>query len=343
MPLQIVRNDITLMKVDAIVNATNRHLTADGGVSAAIHKAAGEKLAQACRKLGGCEVGQAKITRGYGLPGKYVIHTVGPIWQGGAKGEKEALAACYKACLTLALQHKCRSIAFPVLASGAHGYPKPLALQVAVNAIGDFLLENAEKADLQVYLVTFTKESFLSGTKLFADVQQYIDDTYVEQHLDLRRERVRKAKALYVEEACDAAPVMAPQMEMCSAPLSLEDALKQLDESFSEMLQRIIKERGVKTSDVYSAANIDRKLFSKIVTNPQYKPKKTTALALAVALKLSLGETTELLHKAGYVLSHSSKFDVIVEYFILNGEYKVSTINAMLYAFDQPLLGNVEK
>ena len=343
MPLQIVRNDITRMQVDAIVNASNRRLIAEGGVSTAIHKAAGEKLAAACKKLGGCEVGQAKITEAFALPCKYVIHTVGPIWQGGTQGEAEALAACYKACLTLAVQHKCRSIAFPVLASGAHGYPKQQALQVAVNAIGNFLLQNVEKIDLQVYLVTFTKESFVSGTKLFADVQQYIDDTYVEEHLDLRRENARRLKAVRVEEDYGAGPMMAPQMEMCSAPSSLEEALEQLDESFGEMLMRLIKEKGLKTSKVYGVANIDRKLFSKIVSNPQYKTKKTTALALAIALQLDLYETAELLYKAGFVLSHSSKFDVIVEYFILNGNYDIFQINAMLYEFDQPLLGAQDK
>lgn len=341
MPLEIVRNDITRMHVDAIVNAANRHLTVSGGVTGAIHKAAGPELLAECMKLGGCQVGEAKITLAYKLPSRYVIHTVGPIWQGGTQGERDALVSCYYHSLKLAVANNCHSIAFPMLATGAHGYPKEQALKIATDTISDFLLHHVPDNDLMVYLVTFTKESLSVGSKLFADIKQYIDDCYVDEHFDYRRERsrytpiMRSLEADDFMEECAAAPMAADVWE----PDSLEDALNMIDESFSEMILRKIKEKGMKNADCYKRANIDKKLFSKIVNNIHYKPKKTTALALAIALELSLEDTKELLMKAGLALSHSDKFDIIVEYFIKHGKYDIFKINEILYDFDQALLG----
>lgn len=342
MPLEIVRNDITRMRVDAIVNAANRHLTVSGGVTGAIHKAAGPELLAECLKLGGCQVGEAKITHAFRLPSKYVIHTVGPIWQGGTQGERDALVSCYRNALQLAIAYNCHSIAFPMLATGAHGYPKAQALKVATDTISDFLLHNVPDNDLMVYLVTFTKESLSVGSKLFADIKQYIDDNYVSEHFDYRREYSRRMPIMRSNEEedslveCASAPMA---MEEDWNPSSIEDALSMIDESFSEMVLRKIKEKGLKNADCYKKANIDKKLFSKIVNNVNYKPKKTTALALAVALELSLDETKELLMKAGLALSHSDKFDIIVEFFIMHGKYDIFEINEMLYDFDQVLLG----
>ena len=247
----------------------------------------------------------------------------------------------------MAMAHHCQSISFPLIAAGAHGCPNAVAMRIATDAINRFLLESVPDNDLLVYLVVFTKESFLAGSKLFADVKQYIDDCYVETHYDRRREHLRMQRAMEdsawgdFEEACST-PIEAPFAPQCAEawhPLSLEDALRQIDESFSEMLQRLIKERGMKNADCYKRANIDKKLFSKIVNNVNYKPKKTTALALAVALELSLNETKELLMKAGLALSHSDKFDIIVEFFIMQDKYDIFEINEMLYEFDQALLG----
>lgn len=342
MPFEIVRNDITKMHVDAIVNAANSRLTIGGGVTGAIHKAAGPGLLAECMKLGGCPNGDAKITKAYGLPSKFVIHTVGPIWQGGSHGEEATLVSCYQRSLALAQQYNCRSIAFPMLATGAHGYPKDQALKVATDTISDFLLHNVPDNDLMVYLVTFTRESLSVGSKLFADIKQYIDDNYVAEHFDYRREYSRRMPIMRSIEAedsvgeCAAAPMA---MEEAWNPSSIEDALSMIDESFSEMVLRKIKEKGLKNSECYKKANIDKKLFSKIVNNVNYKPKKTTALALAVALELSLDETKDLLMKAGLALSHSDKFDIIVEFFITHGKYNIFEINEMLYDFDQVLLG----
>lgn len=336
MPIQLVRNDITRMHVDAIVNAANRHLSVGGGVSAAIHRAAGPALQADCRAIGTCPVGEARITPGHLLPCRYVIHTVGPIWQGGTQGEEDALAACYTHALALAVAHDCRSIAFPMLATGAHGYPAHQALKIATDTIRDFLLRRVPDNDLMVYLVTFTKESLSAGTELFEEVRQYIDDRYVAEHLMRRPRRTRRAPEM--EEPLEAAcPVrMLPEAWY---PDTLEGALSMIDESFSEMILRKIQEKGMKNADCYKKANIDKKLFSKIIHQPHYKPRKTTALALAVALELSLDETKELLMKAGLALSHSEKFDIIVEYFIQHGRYDIFEINEILYDYDQALLG----
>ena len=328
MPLEIVRNDITRMEVDAIVNAANETLLGGGGVDGAIHRAAGPELLAECRTLGGCPTGQAKITRGYRLPCRYVIHTVGPVWHGGKRGEEQLLTACYRNSLELAKRHGCESVAFPLISSGVYGYPKDAALKVATDTIRDFLMEN----DMLVYIVVFDRASFHISGKLYARVAQYIDDNYVDVHGDsasLRNRRMRQAQFMDMNCICEAPCV----------PDSLENALQTLDESFSQMVLRKIDEAGIKDSVCYKRANLDRKLFSKIRNDVNYHPTKRTALALAVALELDISETAELLQKAGLALSHSYKFDVIIEYCILNGIYDVNTINQTLFDFDQPLLG----
>lgn len=328
MPLEIVRNDITQMDCDAIVNAANSRLAGGGGVDGAIHAAAGPELLAACRKLGGCPTGEAKITPGFKLPASYVIHTVGPVWQGGGAGEAELLAACYRNSLALALTHGCQSVAFPMISTGVYGYPKEEALEIAVREISHFLLEH----DMLVYLVVFDRRGFQISKKLFGDIAEYIDENYVELHVHERAESQRM-EAIMAEMAMD------PSLAEPSA-LKLEDYLKEaLDESFSQMLLRKIDEKGISDAACYKRANIDRKLFSKIRSDVHYKPKKTTALAFAIALELPLEEAAELLMKAGYALSHSNKFDIIIEYFLKKGRYDIFEINEALFAFDQPLLG----
>ena len=338
MPLQLVRNDITDMKVDAIVNAANETLLGGGGVDGAIHRTAGPKLLHECRTLGGCRIGQAKITRGYRLPAKYVIHTVGPVWQGGGHGERELLISAYRSSLELAVKYHCESVAFPLISSGVYGYPKDQVLRVAVDTIGDFLLQH----DLTVYLVIFDRAAYTIGGKLFANIAAYIDDRYVEEHSDLLLEQNRRAQFLarslpLFESDAAVAPVAAPSK---AVPASLEDALGQIDESFSQMLLRKIDEKGMTDAQCYKKANIDRKLFSKIRSDIYYKPSKPTALAFAVALELPLAEARDLLQKAGFAFSHASKFDIIVEYFIAQENYNIFEINEALFAFDQSLLGS---
>ena len=335
MPLIIVRNDITKMSVDAIVNAAKESLLGGGGVDGCIHRAAGPELLQECRTLGGCRTGEAKITGAYRLPCRYIIHTVGPVWNGGKCGEREQLASCYRTSLALAKEHGCETVAFPLISSGVFGYPKDQALRVAVDAISEFLAEN----DMTVYIVIFDRAAYQIGSKLFADIAAYIDDHYVDAHTDTRRERLRgsfdlQSQPLSVYE--DAAPQYA---SASVASGNLDDLLAHLDAGFSETLLKLIDRSGKKDAEVYKKANVDRKLFSKIRNNPDYKPSKPTAVAFAIALELSLPETRDLIARAGYALSPSSKFDVIIEYFIMQRDYDIFKINEALFAFDQSLLG----
>lgn len=328
MPLIIVRNDITKMSVDAIVNAAKESLLGGGGVDGCIHRAAGPELLQECRTLGGCRTGEAKITGAYRLPCKYVIHTVGPVWNTGKYGEREKLASCYRTSLALAKERGCETMAFPLISSGVFGYPKDQALRVAVDTISGFLAEN----DMTVYIVIFDRAAYKIGNKLFADIAAYIDDHYVDAHTDSRRERMRRMGV--VESQMLTAYEDAPM-----ATSGLDEALAHLDTGFSETLLKLIDRSGKKDAEVYKKANVDRKLFSKIRNNPDYKPSKPTAVAFAIALELSLSETRDLIARAGYALSPSSKFDVIIEYFIMQRDYDIFKINEALFAFDQSLLG----
>ena len=354
MPLQIIRNDITKVECDAIVNAANSTLLGGGGVDGAIHRAAGKGLLLECMKHGGCKVGQAKITGGHKLPCKYVIHTVGPKWRGGDNGERELLESCYKNSLEIAKENNCESVAFPLISSGVYGYPMNEAFKVAVDTIAQFLMEN----DMLVYIVVYNKNALAAGSKLFADIAEYIDDNYVAEHSpydyrrmsnsdesmplpstrflrdDMRESAILEEKYLESTSVCYSASVPAMPTE------SIEDILdKMIDESFSEMLLRKIDEKGMTDSECYKKANIDRKLFSKIRSNPNYKPSKATAIAFAIALELNLSETKDMLMKAGFALSHSNKFDIIIEYFISKGNYNIFEINEVLFEFDQSLLG----
>lgn len=326
MPFEIVRNDLTKMAVDAIVNAANPTLLGGGGVDGAIHRAAGPQLLAECRTLGGCRTGEAKLTGGYRLPCRYVIHTVGPVWRGGTHGERAQLAACYRNSLALAKAHGCESVAFPLISAGAYGYPKAQAMQAAVETIAAFLMEN----DMTVYLVVFARDAFELGGKLFHEVKAYIDDVYVDEHTDAAWERMRCQN-------------LADECVMCESPMgeaaSLNELLEQVDEGFSQTLLRMIDEKHMTDAECYKRANIDRRLFSKIRNNPDYRPGKSTVLAFAVALRLTLAETRALLERAGFALSHSSKLDIVVEYCIRTGHYDVIEINQILFELDLPLLG----
>ncbi len=371
MPFQIVRNDITKMEVDAIVNATDPSLLGEGGVDGRIHQAAGPKLTEECLSLGGCVVGQAKITRGYQLPCKYVIHTVGPKWRGGLYKERQNLASCYRSSLALAKQYGCESVAFPLISAGTYGYPKDAAMQVATDTISSFLAEN----DMTVYLVIYGQESIAIGHKLFSEIQEFIDDHYVEDHPSRTNRRntreaigasffpsapyfgeeksssAKQKKDVAKEDSCSAFPHAkippmaaekphpAPVLHSVGKPNDLDRLFDDIDESFQQMLLRKIDESGMTDAQCYKKANIDRKLFSKIRNDIHYKPKKTTALAFAVALELNLRDTEELLRKAGFALSRSSKFDIIIQYCIDNKHFNIYEINEVLFCYDQPLLG----
>jgi len=335
MPFHIVHNDITRMEVDAIVNAANSRLRQGGGVCGAIFAAAGaSKLQKECDEIGVCVTGQAVITGGYNLPAKYVIHAVGPVWQGGTKNEEKFLYDAYANSLLRAKENGCESVAIPLISAGIYGYPKKEALKVAMSAISEFLLEN----DMDIYLVVFDRKVVEISEKLFSDIKHYIDKYYEpEKERYFNRVSERHADMLLMDELLGSSRTKKSQ----TSARSLEDLMNHMDETFSCMLIRLIDERGKKDSDVYKKANVDRKLFSKIKNNVNYVPKKVTVVAFAVALELSLDETIDLLRKAGYSLSNSSKFDVIIRYFIETGEYDIFKINEALFCFNQPLLGNI--
>ncbi len=339
MPFTIIRNDITKMQVDAVVNAANSSLLGGGGVDGCIHRAAGPELLAECRTLHGCETGQAKITKGYKMPCKYIIHTVGPVWQGGGFGERELLYSCYKNSLELAAQHNCKSVAFPLISAGIYGYPKDKALEVAQQAIADFL----ETHDMEVTLAVLDKGAVELSRDIFKRIREYVDDRYVEQleSIDPRRSAFFKMRE-HLAPVAASAPLM-DEDKCCDFEelrgISLEERLKNIDETFSESLLRLIDEKGLTDAEVYRRANIDRRLFSKIRCDREYRPKKQTVLAFALALELSPQAAEELLRRSGYSLSDSIKGDVIVRFFLENGIYDIYKVNQALFEFDQSLIG----
>ena len=356
MPFEIVRNDITNMQVDAIVNTANPKPIIGYGVDAGVHKKAGPQLLAAREQVGRIGVGEVAVTPGYNLDSKFVVHAVGPIWQDGKHGEEQMLRQCYDRALHAALDNGCESIAFPLLSAGNHGFPKPLALQIAINAFSSFLMEH----EMQIYLVVFSRNAFELSEKLFQSVESYIDEKYIldktldeygienkrdvkdaeleqiRRELNLQRHLRRKAELRSEMESCASIAMgIAP-----SAPHgNLDDLLKNADTGFTETLLALIDKTGKKDSEIYKKANIDRKLFSKIRNNMDYKPTKVTALAFAIALELTLDETKDFISRAGFAFSPSSKFDIIVEFFISQQNYDVFELNEVLFYYDQPLIG----
>ncbi|MCH5188770.1 MAG: macro domain-containing protein [Oscillospiraceae bacterium] len=337
MPFNIIRADITSLDVDAIVNAANSRLQAGGGVCGAIFSAAEKaELQAACDKIGYCGIGEAVITKGFKLKAKYIIHTVGPIYGQNPAEEEQQLYSCYKNSLELAEKMHLGSIAFPLISSGIYGYPKAEALKIATRAITDFL----PGSDMQVVLVVYDRKAFQISGKLFAEVESFIDERMV-------KPESRRSADLRLSEDIEYAAASMPMAKQIAIPdgaplrpqLSLEELLHQKVETFSDMLFRLIDERGMTDVEVYKRANIDRKLFSKM-RKKDYAPKKATVLALIIALGLDMGEARQLLGRAGYAFTESSKLDIIIEFFIENKKYDIFEINETLFAFDQPILGS---
>ena len=330
MPFEIIRNDITLMRADAIVNTANPLPIIGGSSDARVHEAAGPELLEDRKKIGPIAVGEAAVTPAFRLGAQYVIHTVGPQWRGGGAGEEQLLENCYRSCLALAREHGCASIAFPLISSGTYGFPRDRALQCAIRAISGFLMAN----EMQVWLVVFHREAYQLSEKLFRGVRSYIDEHYVEEKLraEIRNRRLEPRamrEALPMYECAASAP----------APRNLKDLVRQVDAGFSQTLLELIDRTGKKDSEIYTRANVSRQHFSKIRNNPGYRPTKPTAIAFAIALELDLKQTKDLIGRAGYALTNSSIFDVIIMYFIEQGNYDLFEINAALFEFDQSLLG----
>jgi O-acetyl-ADP-ribose deacetylase (regulator of RNase III) len=408
MAFSIIRNDLTKVSADAIVNTANPKPVIGGGTDAAVYAAAGEEALLAERaRIGEIAPGEAFSTPAFALDAKYIIHTVGPLWEGGENGEFETLANCYRNSLKLASDLGCTSVAFPLISTGVYAFPKDMALRVAVDEIRAFL--DGSEEDMDITLVVFDRESYVLSGNVFEGVDAFIDGNYVEERLDeeyavdaceeaadvcgdasmqmagavfsdredipeerkpssKRMERasarsfqglfhVRKKEAAreaaecdtYEEDVCEKAmeaelaPAQMGQRTFfaaaAAAPRSLDDVMKQVGETWQESLFRFIDEKGYTDTEVYKRANVDRKLFSKIRSNPDYQPKKMTAVAFALALRLNLDETKDFLGRAGYAFSPGNRFDLIVEYFIQNEVYDTYTINMALFDHDQPLIG----
>ena len=340
MPFLMIRNDITKVAADAIVNPANRNLLQGSGTSRAIYQAAGEQeLTAACEAIGYCDLGKAVCTPAFRLPAKYIFHAVCPAWQGGLFGEAEQLAGAYHSALELAAEYQCESVAFPLLSSGNYGYPKEQAFRIAVDTITQYVMDH----DLTVYLVLYDRHSLAVSRKLFTSVEEYIDDHYVAQNDESyefdrwRRESAERRRRLEEEAAPmleAAAPPAAPM-----AARSLEHLMDNLGESFTTRLLRLIDERGLKDSTVYKQSNISRQHFSKIQCNRDYNPKKKTVQAFAVGLHLSEDETIDLLQSAGYAFSDGSKRDWIVRYCLEHKIYNINQVNTLLFEYDQEQLG----
>lgn len=320
MPFEIIRRDITTMSVDAIVIAANPQSM--HGTDAEFYAKAGPALLAVRKIIGAIKPGDVKVTPGFRLPAKHVIHTAAPVQRNGTQGGAALLQQCYARSLALAYRRKYRSVAFPLIAAENCGFSKAMALKIAVDTIREFLQDH----DMLVYLAMPDNDTCGLPGSLITSIRRFLDAHYIEEQTDTN------ASAIVVYD--DSVFASAPE-EDCS----LADMLEDLELGFSDTLLNYIDRTGKKDSDIYKKANVDRKLFSKIRNNPHYKPSKATALAFAIALELDLDETKNFIGRAGYALSRSSKFDVIIEYFILRGVYDIHEINMTLFEFDQSLLG----
>jgi len=357
MPFAIVQHETVNMNVDAIVNTADSESSIAYGCNARFYQKAGLQLLKQRKKIGTISLGDAAVTPAYDLKAKYVIHVAEPIWIDGMRGEEALLRHCYDKALTLALKNKCESIAFPLLASENHGFTQSHALQIAIAAFRCFLIEH----EMQIYLVISDRDSFKLPGNIVQSVASFIDKHYIQENIfdeysaadnmfvkgnDLYRiknnqkdNKLVRAKLFpRLRDTDQKCAAMAVPVEK-SLPEDLDDILQSLDAGFSETLLQLIDRSGKSDVEIYKKANIDRKLFSKIRSNPTYKPSKNTALAFAIALELDLDETKDFLARAGFALSHSSKTDLIVEYFILQNNYDMFTLNEVLFHYDLPTLG----
>ena len=401
MPFTIIRNDITKVKADAIVNTANPLPVVGGGTDSAIYEAAGkEKLLRARQAIGPIARGEAVHTPAFKLKAKYIIHTVGPVWQGGLNGESETLASCYRNCLRIADELKCESVAFPLISTGVYDFPRDRGLSVALSEISAFLMEH----EMKVILVVFDPDSFRLSERLVGEIDQFIDDLGaeaasqreyrplgVEERLNLRNDATQRsvyARNLPKAQDTFAAPsvpaeraslhsrrlrknievpfaavdreqmedVLSPgeaapedsgtsetqitaRMLGISAEMSLDELITHKSDSFQTRLLQLIDQSGMDDVTVYKRANIDRKLFSSIRCKKNYRPKKLTAVAFAIALRLDMPTMTDLLSRAGIALSPSSTFDLIISYFVSRRFYDIYEINAVLFKYGEPLLG----
>lgn len=348
MPFQIIRNDITKVKADIIVNTANPRPVIGAGTDSAIYKAAGEKsLLSERTKIGEIARGDIAVTPALKLDAKYIIHAVGPVWKGGDYNEFEILKSCYRKSLEKTIELKCESIAFPLMATGSYGFPKDKALQIAMNEISSFLLES--DAELTVYLVVFGKNAFRLSKNLFFQVESFIEDEEVldayrkEYELDFddirhyrnyRRNDSREIEWQDEEDVKTVSSVVKPKSIFNEKTFDKEKFMSDGSEdySFRDYLFKLIQERDLDNATVWKKANMNRKSFSKIQCGETKIPKKNTVLALAIALELSTDTAKELLASADMAFNPADKRDSLLIHCFDNGQYNMFEINAMLLA-----------
>lgn len=337
MPLRIIHQDITTLHCDAIVNPTDYYYSGSGGTDRSIHRAAGTQLSEECDRLPQLNQSEIAVTRGYDLPCQYVFHTMGPIWVGGNKNEPALLRACYINALFKAAEMGIKSIAFPLISSGTFGFPKDKVLRIALGAIGNFL--TLLDADLDVAICIIDPAVYELG--LSFELEQYLKTHEPNPVAEcICHEASPLLSEAYAEEDEEEADSSCAFVEVIGAPeSSLDEWLKQQDDTFAVTLLKLIDKKNLTDVQCYKKANVTRKTFWKIVNDPKYKPSKPTIIAFAVALELTLDETEDLLRTVGFSLSHSNTFDMIISFYIQRGVYDVYEINAALYKYDQLCLG----
>ena len=360
MPFKIVRNDITKMNTEAIVNTASDHATVGPGCDSAVYKAAGydELLKHREEKIGFVPEGHVFITPGFKLQAKYIIHAVSPFYMGGDQGEEEKLRSCYRKSLQLAKENGIKSISFPLISTGGFGYPKEEGMRIAVDEINAFLLGN----DMEIFLVVFDTKATHLGEKIYPGLEAYIDHNYVmdaseteygdvysasmrrsEPEYDkypsnaqaIRRRTRRNTEALQIDECCkrEEAPYFEEQHER-----KLQERMQHMSDTYSEYLMYLIREKNMENAEVWKRAIVDKKIFSKIKNNANYHPNKRTALCLCIGAKLNLDESKDLLARAGYALSPCDKTDIIFSYFIENEIYDMIELDIQLEEHGLPCI-----
>ena len=365
MPFQIIRNDITKMEVDAIVNTASPHVEYGPGIDKAVYEAAGvEELMAKRKEIGEIPRGSSVITEGFNLPAKYIIHTVGIAWKGGNDNEEEILRSCYRTVFQVAEQNNIESLAIPLLASGNYGFPKGIAIRIALSEIEAFMVDS----DMDLYLVVFDDKAFSLSSELYGDIETYISENYVDEKTQdeypddfwdhhergtvvlgasvggasllnplgaVASKKAQKKEQKRLEE------LRKEEEKRRASERSLDDVIGNLDKTFMEMVFSFADEKGMSDVEVQRKANLDRKAFSKLKCGTTKTPRKSTALALAIALELNLDETKDLLSRAGLALSPCSKQDVIVKYFIEREAYDIFEINFVLDEHGEECLGSL--
>ncbi len=335
MPLQIIHKDITQVVCDAIVNPTDIFYSGSGGTDLAVHTAAGAELDKECGTLEPLGIGEVAVTKAYGLPCKYIIHTVGPVWVGGDESESVLLRSCYLNALFKAGSMGLSSVAFPLISSGTFGFPKDKVLRIAIDAISDYIFNTDREIDVKICVKN--KAAYALSREIA--LREYINRSlaprapYGAQAVCMAPKKREKS-----DECCSQLP-MPCESAPVSAPKKLSDWIKKQDDSFAVMLLKLIDKKGMSDVECYKKANVSKGTFWKINNDAKYKPSKATVLAFAIALELSLEETEQLLRTVGMSLSHSNLFDLIIEFYITNGNYDIFEINSALYQYDQVCLG----